>query len=207
RLRDYTADGVRRSLEASMRRLQVDRVDIVLVHDPDDHLDQAAAEALPALARLRDEGVVGAVGVGMNQWQGPLRLLETGLLDVVMLASRWTLLDRTGEALLDAGERHGASVVAAAPYASGLLATPRPVPGATYEYQQAPPGLVERAAAMADRCEAAGLTMPDAALQFALRRDVVSAVLAGLRDADEVAAALARLSTDVPEEVWHDLGA
>lgn len=85
---DFTADGVRRSLEGSLLRLGMDRVDIVLVHDPDDHVDQALTEALPALVALRDEGVVGAVGVGMNQWQAPLRFVREADVDVVMVAGR-----------------------------------------------------------------------------------------------------------------------
>jgi hypothetical protein len=99
---DYSADGVRRSLEASLARLGLDRVDVVLMHDPDDFLDETIAEALPALAELREQGVIGAIGVGMNQWEAPLRVVREADIDVVMLAGRWTLLDRTGEALLDA---------------------------------------------------------------------------------------------------------
>ena len=111
---DFSAAGVRESLERSRERLGLERIDIVYVHDPDDHLDQAIAEAIPALVELRDQGLIGAVGVGMNGWRGPLRMVEETDLDVVMLAGRWTLLDRTGAGLLDACLERGVGVVAAA---------------------------------------------------------------------------------------------
>jgi D-threo-aldose 1-dehydrogenase len=122
---DFSRDGVLRSLEASLDRLGVGRVDIVYVHDPDEHMDQAIAEAIPALAELRDQGVVGAVGAGMNQWQALRRMVREADLDVVMLAGRWTLLDRSGAPLLAACAERGVAVVAAAPYNSGLLARSR----------------------------------------------------------------------------------
>ena len=98
---DFSAAAVRRSLEGSLGRLGLDRADLVYVHDPDDHLDEAIAGAIPELIRMREEGLVSAVGVGMNQWQAPLRMVrETGI-DLVMLAGRWTLLDRSGQPLVD----------------------------------------------------------------------------------------------------------
>ena len=128
RVRDYSADGVRRSLEASLERLGADRVDIVLVHDPDEYVDQAITEAIPALTTLRDQGVIGAVGVGMNQWQAPLRAVDETDVDVVMIAGRWTLADRTARPLLDRCAERGVAVLAAAPFNSGLLARPRTPP-------------------------------------------------------------------------------
>jgi D-threo-aldose 1-dehydrogenase len=107
RRRDYSADGVRRSLDDSLRRLRMDRVDIVLVHDPDDFVDQTIAEAIPALVELRDEGVIRAIGVGMNQWQAPLRIVRECDIDVVMLAGRWTLVDRSGAELMAECARRG----------------------------------------------------------------------------------------------------
>ncbi|WP_447008455.1 aldo/keto reductase [Saccharothrix isguenensis] len=124
RVRDYSADGVLRSIETSLERLGVDRIDIVLVHDPDDHVDQALAEAVPALAALREQGVVGAVGLGMNQWQASLRAVRETDVDVVMVAGRWTLVNRTARPLLDTCAECGVSVLAAAPFNSGLLARP-----------------------------------------------------------------------------------
>ena len=121
RMRDYSADGVRRSLDASLRRLGMDRIDIVLIHDPDEHLDQAIDEAIPALIGMREEGVIGAIGVGMNFWQPLLRVVQEAEVDVVMVAGRWTLADRSGAPLLAACTQRGVSVLAAAPFNSGLL--------------------------------------------------------------------------------------
>jgi D-threo-aldose 1-dehydrogenase len=154
---DFSRDGVLRSLESSLTRLGLDRVDVVYVHDPDDHADEAVSAAVPTLVELREQGVLSAVGVGMNQWQVPLRMVRETDLDVVMLASRWTLLDRSGEPLLDACAERGVSVVAAAPYNSGLLAARRPPDDALYDYRQADSSLLRRAHAMADACERHGV--------------------------------------------------
>jgi D-threo-aldose 1-dehydrogenase len=123
---DYSAAGVRSSLEDSLTRLGLDHVDIVYVHDPDEHVDEAISGAIPELVRMREEGIIDAAGVGMNQWQAPLRMVRETDLDVVMLAGRWTLLDRSGAPLLEECVARGVAVVAAAPFNSGLLARPWP---------------------------------------------------------------------------------
>ena len=132
RVWDFSGDGVRRSLEESLARLGLDRVDIALIHDPDAHADQAISEAYPALAELRSQGVIGAIGVGMNQWQVPLRFVQETDIDVVMLAGRYTLIDQSGLPLLDACADRGVRVLAAGVFDSGLLATS--TPGGTYNY-------------------------------------------------------------------------
>ncbi|MBZ5740976.1 aldo/keto reductase [Nocardioides mangrovi] len=202
---DFSAAGVRRSLEESRERLGLDRIDIVYVHDPDDHADQAIAEAIPALVELRDSGVIGAVGIGMNQVAVPLRaVLETDL-DVVMLANRWTLLDRSGQELVDTCAERGVSVVAAAPFNSGLLARPRPTADAMYDYQPASAELLARVNGLADVCERWGVTLPDAAVQFPLRHPAVVSVVAGLRDPEQVAQLVARRDATVPAPAWAEL--
>jgi D-threo-aldose 1-dehydrogenase len=202
---DYSADGVRRSLDASLDRLGLDRVDIVLVHDPDEHVDQAVAEAIPALCALRDAGVIGAVGVGMNQWQAPLEILARSDLDVVMPAGRWTVLDRSGEPLLEACAERGVSVLAAAPFNSGLLSRPVPAPGAPYDYEPAPEPVLARARELGATLAGLGVELPRAALQFPLRHRATASVVTGFRSAAEVTAALARLAEPVPDEVWTKL--
>jgi D-threo-aldose 1-dehydrogenase len=202
---DFSATGILRSLEASRERLGMEHIDIVYVHDPDDHADQAIAEAIPALVDLREQGVIGAVGVGMNQSQVPARMVRETDLDAVMLAGRWTLLDRSGAELLDLCAESGVSVVAAAPYNSGLLANARPPAGATFDYQQAPPDLARRVHALADVCDKWEVTLPDAAVQFPLRHSAVSAVVAGLRTPGQVAQFVARRDTDIPEGAWAEL--
>ncbi|MFC7493586.1 MULTISPECIES: aldo/keto reductase [unclassified Nocardioides] len=202
---DFSADGVRASLEQSLERLRLDRVDIVYVHDPDDHVDQAIDEAIPALVELREQGVVGAVGVGMNQWEAPLRMVEETDLDIVMLAGRWTLLDRSSQPLLDACTAGGVAVVAAAPYNSGLLAHHRPAPGARFDYLPASGDLLRRVHVLADVCERWEVSLPDAAVQHPLRHPAVASVVAGLRDPDQARQLVARYAATVPAEAWAEL--
>ena len=202
---DYSRDGVRRSLEASLERLGLDRVDVVLVHDPDDFVDEAIRSAVPALVELRDEGMVEAVGVGMNQWEAPLRIVRETDVDVVMLAGRWTLLDRTGAPLLDACAERGISVLDAGPFNSGMLAMPWPDEGATFDYSPADEGLLARAQALATVCRRHDLALPAAALRFPLRSDVVASVVAGMGTAEEVRSNVEWLEADVAEAAWADL--
>jgi D-threo-aldose 1-dehydrogenase len=205
RVLDYSAAGVVRSLETSLDRLGLDRVDIVLVHDPDDHVDQTIKEAIPALVALRDQGIVGAVGVGMNQWQAPLHILEASDVDVIMIAGRWTLLDHSARELLDACAGRKVAVLVAAPYNSGLLAHDRPPDGAHFDYATAPSPLLERARLLARACSHRGVPLPAAALRFPLRHPAVASVVAGLRSREEVGASVDRLNTAVPSTLWAEL--
>jgi D-threo-aldose 1-dehydrogenase len=204
---DFSAAAVRRSLEDSLTRLGLDRVDVVYVHDPDDHVDEAIAGAVPELLRMRDEGRVTAVGVGMNQWQAPLRMVRETDLDVVMLAGRWTLLDRSGEPLLDECAARGVSVVAAAPFNSGLLARAVPAAGALFDYGPAGPQVLARARELAAICARHGVALPAAAVQFPLRHPAVVSVVCGMRTGEQVGSTLDRFATVVPEAAWAELGA
>ncbi len=183
---DFSGDGVRRSLEASLDRLGLDRIDVVLVHDPDDHEEQAMAEAFPALLSLRDQGVVRAVGAGMNQCPMLDRFVDRVDLDVVLVAGRYTLLDRSAaETLLPRCAEHGVGVMLGGVFNSGILADPDGA--ATYDYDAAPPELVDRARRLQRRCEAAGWSLPEAAVAFARNHGAVTTVLLGARTPDEVA--------------------
>ncbi|MGW4113863.1 aldo/keto reductase [Actinosynnema sp. NPDC004786] len=201
---DFTADGVRRSLEGSLARLGLDRVDVVLIHDPDDHLAAALDGAYPALHELRAQGVVGAVGVGMNQWQALDRFVRDTDLDVVMVAGRYTLLDQSaGEVLLPRCLDRGVSVLAAGVFNSGLLATD--TPAGPYDYRPAPPALVERAGAIAARCAAHGVALPQAAMAFAARHPAVAGIVVGAQDAEQVRRNATLFATPVPDALWADL--
>jgi D-threo-aldose 1-dehydrogenase len=202
---DFGRDAVLRSLEESLERLGTDRIDILYVHDADDHLETAIREAIPALIELREQGVIGAVGVGMNQWEAPLRMVRETDLDVVMLAGRWTLLDRSGAPLLAECEQRGVAVVAAAPFNSGLLARDRPAPGAMFDYGPAPADILDRANALADACERHGTRLPAAALQFPLRNPQVSAVVCGMHTAGQVNETISRLGATIDENLWAAL--
>jgi D-threo-aldose 1-dehydrogenase len=177
---DYSRDGVRRSLEQSLGRLRLDRVDVLLIHDPEDHMEQALHEALPAVRELREQGVVRAIGAGMNFPEPLLRLAHEGV-DCVLMAGRYTLLDRSGSRLLDACGEMGVDVIAAGVFNSGLLAG-----GTTFNYRPAPPELQARARAVFDECSRRGVSSIAAALQFPLTHPAVKRVLIGARSPAEL---------------------
>ena len=204
RVRDYSRDGVRRSLEESLERLGLDRVDIVLIHDPDDFMEQAADEAYPALAELRAQGTVRAAGAGMNS-PGPLAwLVERCDLDCVLVAGRYTLLDASAAAsLFPLCQRRGVAVLAGGVFNGGILA--RPGDGATYDYAPAQPRVLERARRMRDACARHGVPLPAAALQFTLHHTAVTAAVIGARTADEIAVDVSYLKMHIPGALWAEL--
>ncbi|WP_323744327.1 aldo/keto reductase [Pseudoclavibacter sp. VKM Ac-2888] len=203
---DFSRDGVLRSLEGSLERLGTDRVDIVFVHDPDAFGEGAAREALVTIRELRDEGVVGAIGVGTNETHQLGELFDERLIDVAMLAGRYTLLEQPGlDAVLEPARRSGASVIAVGVYNSGLLSTPRPGSDAVYNYLPAPPEVLERVHRIAELCERHGVTLPDAALAFPLQHPAVAGIALGMRNAAQVHDNLRRASVAVPDELWRDL--
>lgn len=201
---DFSADGVRKSIEGSLSRLGLDRVDVVYLHDPDDHAEAAFGEAYPALERLRGEGVVGAIGAGMNQTALLTRFLRDTDVDVVLCAGRHTLLDGSAlDELLPEARARGRSVVVGGVFNSGLLADPRP--GAPYDYATAPAELVERALRMKAVTEAHGVPLRSAALHHSLTHPAVATVLVGTRSPAEVRDAAALLRTSPPPALWDDL--
>lgn len=202
---DFSADGVRRSLEASLDRLGTDRVDLLHVHDPEDHLDEAEAEAFPALLRLRDEGVIGTVGLGTNFPAVVARFVGRVDLDAVLLAGRCTLLDRSGPdeafaACVDAG----VAVLAAGVFNSGVLAAPGP--GAHFHYAPAPAEVLDRVDALAATCATFDVPLAAAAVQFPLRFPAVSTVIVGAQTAAEVHEDADLLDIAVPDALWDVLG-
>lgn len=209
RVWDFSADGVRRSLEASLERLGLDRIDVVYLHDADECGDEgtrALREAYPALERLRAEGVIGAIGAGMNQVAPLERYLRETDADVLLCAGRLTLLDqRAARSLLPEAERRGRSVVVGGVFNSGLLADPQP--GATFDYKAASVDLLGRALRIKAVAEGHGVPLRAAALRFPFRYGAVASVLVGMRSAAEAADAAAMLAVDVPEELWDDLRA
>jgi D-threo-aldose 1-dehydrogenase len=198
RERNYSGDGVRRSLEASLERLGLDRVDIVYVHDPDDHMDTAINQAVPALIELREQGVVGAIGAGMNYVDPLMRFATQADVDVLMVAGRWTLLDRSAERLLAVCEERGISVAAAAPFNSGLLARPWPADDAHFDYGPVQAGVLSAARAAATTCTDYGTSLPHAAMQFPLQHPAVACVVAGMRTPEQAAQNVGWATTDPP---------
>jgi D-threo-aldose 1-dehydrogenase len=206
RVRDYSGDGVRRSIESSLERLGTDRVEIVYIHDPDDYWDVAFGEAYPALEDLRSQGVVGAIGVGMNQWEMPERFVRETDIDVVMLAGRYTLLEQPAlPSFLPACLERGVSVVACGVFNSGLLSKPEVAADAKYNYEEAPPELVARARSIAEVCGRHGVTLPEVAIQFALGHPAVVSVVIGSRTAEQMTSNAAYFSASIPDELWQEL--
>jgi len=199
---DFSADGVTRSLEASLARLGLDRVDIALIHDPDEHAEQAFREAYPALEKLRAAGVVGAIGAGMNQAEMLTRFVTDTDVDLVLVAGRYTLLDQSAAAeLLPAALRRGVSVIAGGVFNSGLLAAP--AEGATFDYRAAPAGLIERARRLQAACARFGVPLRAAAARFPLTHPAVASVLIGARNAAEVTDAIRLRAVDIPAALWE----
>jgi D-threo-aldose 1-dehydrogenase len=206
RVRDYSADGVRRSLEASLERLGLDRIDIVLIHDPDGHLDEAIEQAAPALSALRAEGTIRSYGAGMNQSAPLTRFVRETDADVVMIAGRYSLLDHSATRdLLPAALRLGVGVINAGVFNSGLLALAEPRPGATYDYRPASTALVERAHHLARVCQQFGIDLPTVALAFAADHPAIASVVVGLRSPEEVADVIQRRAQPVPDGIWAAL--
>ena len=203
---DFSADGVRRSLVDSLERTGLDRFDLVLIHDPDEHWEQAVGAAYPALAQLRAEGVVGGIGVGMNQSEMLARFVRETDLDAVLVAGRYTLLDRgAADDLLPLCHRRGVQVIAGGVFNSGVLADP--VDGAHFDYRPAPPELLARARAMRDLCAGYQVPLAAAAIQFPARHPAVDSVLVGARNGDEVAADLRYAELAIPAQLWERLDA
>jgi D-threo-aldose 1-dehydrogenase len=202
---DYTRDGVLASLEGSLSRLQRDHVDIVYIHDPDENLDQVERESAPALARLRDDGIISAFGVGTSNWRTALRLLDTTDLDVVMIAGRVTLADRSGLPVLEAAELRGVAVVAAAPFNSGLLATPWPGDDSRFDYAPVTEAVLALARDLADACQRYGVVLPEAAIRYPERLSAVRSVVVGMSSPAEVIADVEAFGRPIPTELWLEL--
>ena len=203
---DFSADGVRRSLEASFERMGCTYVDVAFIHDPDDHARQALTEAYPALEQLRAEGAVGAIGVGMNRPGLPSRFVTETDIDVVLIAGRYTLLDREAEEeLFRAAAAGSVHLVVGGVYNSGVLT------GAagrqTFNYEPASKEVLERTGKLRSVCEDFDVPLPAAAAQFVARHEAVGTVLIGAANAREAVENWEHLRRTLPDELWPALEA
>jgi D-threo-aldose 1-dehydrogenase len=201
---DFSYDGVMRSVEESLKRLRLDRVDMLYIHDPDHHYSAAIDGAFRALDRLRADGTVGAIGVGMNQTAMLVRFAREAPFDCLLAAGRYTLLDQ--EALVELipeCERRGISLIVGGVYNSGILADP--TPGAMFNYERAPGSVLERAQRMQAVCARHGIPLMAAAIQFPLGNPVVAAVLTGVRSVAEIEQNVAMFKVEIPDAVWQEL--
>ena len=204
---DFSYDGTMRSFDESLKRLQVDRIDILHIHDPDDHYDEAIKGAYPALDTLRREGRIKAVGAGMNQAEMPARFAREGNFDCFLLAGRYSLIDHTGlKELLPLCVEKQISIIIGGPYNSGILATGAK-PGAKFNYADAPPEILERVRKVEEVCGRHQVPMKAAALQFPLAHPAVAAVIPGARTVAELEENFRLISHPIPGDFWADLRA
>jgi D-threo-aldose 1-dehydrogenase len=206
RVWDFSRDGVRRSIADSLARLNLDHIDIALIHDAENHADAAIGEAYPALAELKAEGVVGRIGTGSTDVPYLTRFVRECRPDTVLVAGRYTLLEQPAlPALLPACAAAETSVIIGGVFNSGLLAHDRPHTGLAYDYHAAPSELVERARAIADVCDRHGTTLPAAALAYAAGPPAVSTVLVGAETADQVRRNAELFASVPPASLWPAL--
>lgn len=201
---DFSFDGVMRSVEESLRRLRLDRVDVLYIHDPDQAHDAALDGAFKALDRLRSDRTVGAIGVGMNQTAMLVRFAREAQFDCLLAAGRYTLLDQEAlSELIPECQRRGISLVVGGVYNSGILADP--APGAMFNYERAPRALLEKARRIQAVCARHGIPLMAAAIQFPLGNPVVAAVLTGVRSVAEIDQNVAMFQVEIPDALWQEL--
>ena len=201
---DFSYDGVLTSVAESCQRLHLDRLDMLLLHDPDSHFEQAKSSAYEALLSLRANGMTKAIGAGMNQTEVLTGLVEQCQLDVVLLAGRYTLLDQSAlDDLLPACARNATAVVIGGVFNSGVLA--EPAPGAHYDYLPVPEAVQHKALRLEAICSSYDVPLPAAALQFPLAHPSVTSVLLGCRSVAELEMDLAWLQLELPDRLWADL--
>lgn len=207
RVWDFSPDGIRSSLDESLRRIGLDRFDVVYLHDPERHdLQDGIDRAIPALVGLREAGLVDRIGVGSMTTAALLACVHTGYLDLVMVAGRYTLADQSAvPELVTACREHGVGIVNAAVFNSGLLATDFPGSDARYDYGAVPDGLLHRVQRIAELCREAGVSLAAAALQYSLREPLVRTVVVGGSSPQQIRQNASRLNEVIPVELWQRL--
>lgn len=214
---DYSYDGTMRSVEQSLLRLGTDRLDLLLIHDVDvwthgreaieDRFREAMSGAYVALDRLRSEGVVAGIGIGVNEAEMCVRFAQAGSFDVMLLAGRYSLLEQPALAhFLPLAQQQGLGVLLGGVFNSGILATGA-VNGAKYNYRDAPPDIMAKVADIVRVCAAHGVALPTAAMHFALGHPAVASIVLGAQSPQEVERNVAALSSQVSAALWTDLKA
>jgi D-threo-aldose 1-dehydrogenase len=205
---DLSRDGIRRSVEESLERHKLGHAEILYLHDPDvENLeDEAIRTAFPALFELKQEGIVKAIGVGMNQWEMPLRFLQEFTLDIILLAGRYTLLDQAAyPKFLPECEKRGTKVVTGGPFNSGILTATDFDKPAWFNYKQASPEWLEKARALKVVCQRHGVDLKAAALQFPLAHPAVACVIPGAASPEQVEQNAALIRADCPADLWAEM--
>ena len=202
---DFSRQGVFKSFEDSLERLGLESVDILYIHDPDNHYPQAITQAFPVLMELRARGLVKAIGAGMNQWQMELQFAKEGDFDCFLLAGRYTLLDQAGLAeFLPLCQQKNISVVAGGPYNSGILATDVQQ-DSTFNYVPAAPEVREKAVRIKEVCDRHEVSLKAAALQFILAHPAIASVIPGARSIEELDENARLIEAPIPGAMWAEL--
>ena len=202
---NYKRDEILRSIEESLKRLDMDSIDIALIHDPDDHYDLALNEAFPTLDKLRSEGVIKAIGAGMNQWEMLADFARNADFDCFLVAGRYTLLDHTAlNELMPLCLERGISLILGGPYNSGVLASDLGS-DTTYFYDPAPKSIIDRAKKIKEICDIFDVPLKAAAIQFGLLHPSVASTIPGPRNSDEVQDNIEMLNVKIPSELWKEL--
>lgn len=213
---DYSYDGVMRSFEESLKRMGLDSIDILYIHDvdvwthgskeaSDRRIEEVMSGGYKAMEKLRASGDIKAIGAGVNEWEVCQRLTELGDFDCFLLAGRYTLLEQKAlDSFLPICEERNIGIVLGGPYNSGILATGA-IEGAIYNYHPAPPDILQQVAAIGRVCDAHGVSMASAALQFPLAHPAVASVIPGAMSPDEVKRNIATLEAEIPQAFWADL--
>ncbi len=201
---DYSRDGILRSIDDSLARMGVDHIDIALMHDCENHSEEAINNAYPVLANLRDQGIIKAVGVGLNFVDVAMKIMKAVDLDIALIAGRYTLLDQSaGTALLDYALERQVDITIGGVFNSGVLADPKP--GATFEYLPASDEIIKKAQDIGAFLNERDISLTAAALQFPLRHPAVTSVLTGSRSSAELLSNIADFDRALPENIWTEL--
>ena len=203
RIFDFSAAGIERSLLESLERLKMESVEMIFIHDPDGAADQAISEAYPVLERLRAEGIVKTIGIGITSNEIPTRFINETDIDVVLIALKYTLLDQSAATeLLPTALKKGVSVIAGGVFNSGILTNPKA--GATFNYEPASPEVLARAQKIEKFFLDRGVSLAQAALQFPMQHPAISAILVGCRSADEVTTNVALYNREIDSQIWRE---
>lgn len=207
RQKDFSRAAIERGIDESLRRLDRASVDILFLHDPAGDLDAIGREALPTLERLRTQGLIRAFGVGTGNVAHAAAMLDRFAVDCLLLAGRWTPIDRTGERIVERCAQNGVQLVVGGIFNSGLLASDRPANGGTFDYAPAPAHAIAQAEAVGHMCVAAGVPLKAAAVRFAGRHPGVATTLLGPRTLDELDDLLAQFELPIPPSLWRQIDA
>lgn len=201
---DFSADGIKRSIEESLTRLGVDHIDIALLHDAENNLRQAIDEAFPVLDNYRSQGVIKAVGTGLNYCEPSIKIIEECDLNIALIAGRYTLLDQEAQNnLFPVAKKNNVTILAAGVFNSGVLANPNP--GATFNYLPASDDIIQKAREISSFLKERDIALTAAALQFPLRHPAVNAVLTGSRNKLELESNIQDFNSTIPEHIWEEL--